>query len=282
MIVDLYHTFETHVLALLFCAARMTGFFATALLFSQAAMTRIGRNALIVVLCIPLVPLVHPSVESMNLQPGLIVLMIVKEYVIGFFLGYTVGWIFWAVQSAGALIDNQRGASIAESIDPLQGHQSSPLGNLFSQAMMVYMFIIGGVLFFIDILYQSFLLWPISNFFPLLSPQFPVLILSIFDTAMRFAFVLAAPVVAIMFLAEMSLALISRFAPQIQVFILAMPIKSGLAIFILILYAIVLFPEAAKQRGPARIFALKLFETFSEPINDPFAPDDANPIRGAP
>jgi type III secretion protein T len=39
-----------------------------------------------------------------------------------------------------------------------------------------------------------------------------------------------------MFLAELGLALISRFAPQLQVFFLAMPVKSGIAMFLLIIY----------------------------------------------
>jgi type III secretion protein T len=44
-----------------------------------------------------------------------------------------------------------------------------------------------------------------------------------------------------MFLAELSLALVSRFAPQLQVFFLAMPIKSALALLVLILYTGTLF-----------------------------------------
>ncbi|MNL71828.1 flagellar biosynthesis protein FliR [compost metagenome] len=51
----------------------------------------------------------------------------------------------------------------------------------------------------------------------------------------------AAPAVIAMFLAEVGLALVSRFAPQLQVFFLAMPIKSALALLVLVLYTKVLF-----------------------------------------
>jgi type III secretion protein T len=50
-----------------------------------------------------------------------------------------------------------------------------------------------------------------------------------------------APVLIAMFLAEMGLALISRFAPQLQVFFLAMGIKSALAMFVLAVYGVTLF-----------------------------------------
>jgi type III secretion protein T len=59
--------------------------------------------------------------------------------------------------------------------------------------------------------------------------------------------VIAAPVIAIMFFAEFALALVSRFAPQIQVFILAMPIKSALAIGVLVIAAPILMRYALDQ-----------------------------------
>ena len=47
---------------------------------------------------------------------------------------------------------------------------------------------------------------------------------------------LCAPVVIAMFITEFGIALISRSAPQLNVFILAMPIKSGVAAAILVVY----------------------------------------------
>jgi type III secretion protein T len=53
---------------------------------------------------------------------------------------------------------------------------------------------------------------------------------------MRTCVLIAAPVVIAMFLSEFGLALVSRFAPQLNVFILSMPIKSGVAIALLTVY----------------------------------------------
>jgi type III secretion protein T len=55
------------------------------------------------------------------------------------------------------------------------------------------------------------------------------------------AVLLSAPVIVAMFLAEVGLALISRFVPQLDVFFLAMPIKSGLAVLVLLVYLATLF-----------------------------------------
>ena len=43
-------------------------------------------------------------------------------------------------------------------------------------------------------------------------------------------------IVLIMFLAEISLAFINKFSPQLNVFIMAMSVKSGIAFFVLVFY----------------------------------------------
>jgi len=61
--------------------------------------------------------------------------------------------------------------------------------------------------------------------------------------------VLSAPLIVAMFLAEFALALVSRFAPQLQVFFLAMPIKSALAVLLLIFYGPILFGDIMTYDG---------------------------------
>ncbi len=53
---------------------------------------------------------------------------------------------------------------------------------------------------------------------------------------MRLLLIISGPMIIVMFLSEIGLAMISRFAPQLQVFFLAMPIKSAVGVFMLILY----------------------------------------------
>ncbi|WP_373636879.1 type III secretion system export apparatus subunit SctT [Yoonia sp. BS5-3] len=249
VLVGLFLQFETYLLALLISIPRIYGFLITAPILSPGAVPRLARNATILILCVPIVPVNLVNADTIDRTLGSVAYFFAKEFAIGFVFGYMVGWIFWMITAVGDLIDNQRGAAIASSIDPLQGTETSPLGNLFSQAFVTYFFSIGGMLIILQVLYTSYSLWPVTEALPILSPEFPALILRIFDHAMRMMFVLAAPVVAIMFLSEFALAMVSRFAPQIQVFILAMPIKSGVAIVILIFYCSLLFPYATDQQS---------------------------------
>lgn len=248
--------FDREIIALLLTLPRLYAFLSTSQLLASSAVPRLARAVAILVLAMIAVPINLVHVDAFDRTITTFAIYFVKEYAIGFVLGYVVGWIFWAVQSAGALIDNQRGAAIAASIDPLQGHETSPLGILFSQAFLTYVFISGAALPIIGLIYQSYNLWPATLGMPVITDQFPALVLNVADTAMRIVVIIAAPIVGIMFLAEFALAMVSRFAPQVQVFILAMPIKSLLAILILIFFFSRLLPYATDQLG--------LFDPFME------------------
>ncbi|MEM7693038.1 MAG: type III secretion system export apparatus subunit SctT [Pseudomonadota bacterium] len=257
-ILDLYEDAKPLLVAVLLTIARPYAFITYSQLLAPSAVPRMARTAAILVITVPLVPVNIAFAETFDMDVISFTILFAKEFAIGFVMGYLVSWVFWAIQSVGAFIDNQRGAAIAASVDPLQGHETSPLGILFSQAFVTYFFASGGFLLILSLLYQSFEFWPVARGVPLLIDEFPAMMLEVFDAGFRLMFVLAAPVIAIMFLAEFALAIVSRFAPQLQVFILAMPIKSGIAVLILIFYIGTMFNVA---RDHARDLPT-LFENF--------------------
>lgn len=260
-VISLYFgLFDREIIALLLTLPRLYAFLSTSQLLASSAVPRLARVAAILILAMVAVPINLVHVDAFDRTITTFAVYFVKEYAIGFVLGYVVGWIFWAVQSAGALIDNQRGAAIAASIDPLQGHETSPLGILFSQAFLTYVFVSGAALPIIGLVYQSYNLWPATLGMPIITDQFPALVLNVADTAMRIVVIIAAPIVGIMFLAEFALAMVSRFAPQVQVFILAMPIKSVLAILILVFFFSRLLPYATDQLGLFDPFMQRFYE----------------------
>ena len=146
VLVGLFLQFETYLLALLISIPRIYGFLITAPILSPGAVPRLARNATILILCLPIVPVNLANADTIDRTLGTVAYFFAKEFAIGFVFGYMIGWIFWMITAVGDLIDNQRGAAIAASIDPLQGTETSPLGNLFSQAFVTYFFSIGGML----------------------------------------------------------------------------------------------------------------------------------------
>ncbi len=200
-------------------------------------MVRMGVAAGITVIVVPpLIPHVHLDHSGMQL-----LLLLCKEAFVGFVLGFLLAIPFWAFEAVGFLIDNQRGASIASTLNPLTGNDSSPLGILFNQAFIVFFFVAGGFMLILGLLYDSFRLWPVFEWAPTLKADTMPLLLAQLDRLMRLCMLYGAPVLVAMFLSELGLALVSRFVPQLQVFFLAMPIKSALALMVLIVYMTTLF-----------------------------------------
>jgi type III secretion protein T len=270
-IFEVSKAYSNYFLALLLTLPRIFAFLTACQLLNPSIVPGLPRIAAILSLAFVAVPINLEYATTFEHSVPLFLLYFAKEYIIGFLVGFMVGWIFWVVQAVGGLIDSQRGAAIASSIDPLQGEESSSLGSLFSQAFLTYIFPTGTFLIVIGIIYKSYVLWPAAKATPIISDAFPTAFLSLFDHAMRLAFVIGAPILGVMFVAEFALAIINRFSPQIQVFVLAMPIKSVLAIFMLIFYVPVFMPYAERQFASFEKYIGQLYEIlkFGEKIELP-------------
>ena len=162
--------------------------------------------------------------------------MIVKEIIIGALLGFCIAIPFWALESAGFFIDNQRGSSMASTMNPLSGSETSPMGILFSQSFTAIIMTSGLFLLMLESLFKSYIFWPVDSYYPNLTSKGILFFLGQFDLIISLSMWLSAPVIIAMFITEFGIALISKSAPQLNVFILAMPIKSGVAAAILVLY----------------------------------------------
>jgi len=215
-----------------------------------------GVAAGIGLIVLPILP------DSMVLRADMnLVFIIAKEAFVGLLLGFVCAIPFWVMEAVGFIVDNQRGAIMAATINPMTGHDTSPIGMLLNMAFITFFFAIGGMAILLDLIYQSYRLWPPDRFWPMLELQQGGLLLTQINRLVLLALLLAAPPLVIMFMAELGLALVSRFAPQLQVFFLAMPIKSALGIFVLVIYSATLFDFGGEQlrdlqNWPGRLDAL--------------------------
>lgn len=213
-------------------------------IFNRQVMPGMVRYAIAAAIGLILVPKLAPEYGKLDLQILDLILIIVKEVFIGLVLGLLAAIPFWIFEAVGFIVDNQRGASMGSILNPGTGDDSSPLGILFNQAFIVFFLVSGGFSLTLTMLYDSFRLWDLWSWTPTLRPESGPLMLDQFSRLMRMTLLWAAPAVIAMFLAELGLALASRFTPQLQVFFLAMPIKSALALLVLVLYMSTLFEYA--------------------------------------
>ncbi|WP_257296307.1 type III secretion system export apparatus subunit SctT [Endozoicomonas sp. YOMI1] len=191
-------------------------------------------------ICMSLVLFMHPMLSEAKPDETLSIYdtggIVIKEVFVGAIMGFVLAIPFWAMEAAGFFIDNQRGASMASTLNPFSGAETSPMGILFSQAFIAMIMTSGLFLLILESLMLTYQVWPVFSYFPNINQDAVTFFLGQFDLIIQLSMWLSAPVIICMFITEFGIALISRAAPQLNVFILAMPIKSGVALAILVVY----------------------------------------------
>jgi type III secretion protein T len=196
------------------------------------------RNALAISLSVIALPIISQQMTAMEFDVLWWLLVIFKEAILGTMIGYVLGIIFWGVAAVGVMIDTQRGAMSARLFSPMIGGQTSITGALFAQLAGVVLLTSGGILVLMNVIYVSYVLWPVTSYYPTLNYAGITIFLELLDSLMYIMLLLAGPLVIVMFLTELGFALVGRFVPQINVFLLAMPVKSALSFFLLGVYIV--------------------------------------------
>ncbi|HVJ88149.1 MAG TPA: type III secretion system export apparatus subunit SctT [Caulifigura sp.] len=229
------------------CMVRLTAACAVTPFLSTSLIDSRTRNSVLFSWGIIIYPIVAPSMDG-AIPPVLdLIGLVAKEVVLGILFGFMASKVFWLAVSIGFFIDNQRGASMASVQDEATGESTSPFGLFLEQSLMVLFYSAGGLTLFLGGIFESYVLWPIGSFFPQFDPAFPTFVLGMADDLMKMVIVLSAPVIIAVFVSEFGLGLMNRFAPQLNVFVLAMPVKSLVAMIVLILYMPFLFVHLGKD-----------------------------------
>lgn len=233
---ELFQLLRPFVVALSLCMPRLMTAFLVAPFLNTELITGLTRRCIVLALVLIVFPTILPFLQTTQINLGFVVAIAVKEAIIGALLGFLAGLFFYAISAVGHIIDHQRGAAFASMMDPATGAQSTPMASLFTQMTITLFFISGGFMLFLSGIYESYRIWPIDSYWPRFDPAFTRFFLERLDDMFALSLLLSSPLLIALFLSELGLGLINRFAPQLNVFFLAMPIKSAVALIILLFY----------------------------------------------
>lgn len=228
---------ETYILAAAFALARFAGMMTVMPLFARIRLTGLLRNGVAIALSIPVIPMIAGTLDGMTATAPLMVVLMLKEFVIGATLGFVLGIPFWAAEAAGDIVDLQRGSTMGALIDPMMTHETSATGTFFALVMMVLFVAAGGFGLMVSTVYDSYDLWPIDRLFPVFSPQAAEVFLMLLNRVLMMALVLVFPLVMGLLLSDVLLALLARASPHLNVFALSLVLKTLVFSLILVLYA---------------------------------------------
>jgi flagellar biosynthetic protein FliR len=155
-------------------------------------------------------------------QPAALATAALNELVWGTLLAFTVLAGFAAFQLAGRILDIQLGFGVVGLIDPGTRTQAPLIGTLLNMTAVLTFFLVGGhqlLLRGLAFSLQSIPPGTALGALPLgvVVGQFGAMFLS--------AALLAAPVMTVVLLADVAMAIMARTMPQMNVFIIGLPLK---------------------------------------------------------
>ncbi|QHE52205.1 flagellar biosynthetic protein FliR [Pontibacillus sp. HMF3514] len=163
-------------------------------------------------------------------------LLIIKEALVGLMVGFIAYLLISAIQVAGGFIDFQMGFAIANVIDPQTGAQSPLIGQYLYTFTLLFLLAVNGHHLLIDGVFYSYEVIPMEQLYvPFSNPDMMDYVLQTFNKMFVIAFQMAIPIVGCLFLVDVALGIIARTVPQLNVFVVGLPLKilvSFIVIFI--------------------------------------------------
>lgn len=209
-------------------------------LSTRLGLTGMHRTGVAGALALLMVPMLVPQLGATPPGGARLALLAAKEGLIGFLLGVVFAVPFWIAESAGELIDQQRGSSSAVTPDPSGTETSGITATLLVLTLTTIFLVSGGMHWLIDALYRSYQVWPAGDLVPHLAPGAATQMLGLLDSVLGSGLLLASPLVVAMVIAELSLGFVNRFLPQLNVFDLSMSAKGLIQVIGLPVYAVFL------------------------------------------
>ena len=234
-IAKLFPMFNAYLASGIFIFARLLGFFRMAPVFNRKEIPGMIKIALVLLMTIILTTVVKPDVTIIK---DSFVLSILLNMVVGAMLGYVAQLILLAVDAGGDMVNMQMGLSSAMVLDPTTSSQVSIVGKCF-QLLGILIFIqLGGIYWLLTAFVHSITIFPLdATVIPLQELVNMDYLIKMSSNVLFMGLQIASPVLLATLGQDIILGVISKTAPQVNVFQLSFLFKPvlGAAIMVWIL-----------------------------------------------
>jgi flagellar biosynthetic protein FliR len=175
-----------------------------------------------------------PAVSPTSAQ-GMLIMM--QQLMIGYGMGMVVRLAFSAMEMGGHVMGLQMGLGFATFFDPQNGTQVPLLGQFLGIMAMLLFLSFNGHLMIIAALVESFHTLPVGEFMAIKS--WKALALA-GGNIFSWGLLISLPVLAAVMMANAALGVLTRAAPQLNIFAVGFPITLGLG-FVVLAYSLPYF-----------------------------------------
>ncbi|MCL2851790.1 MAG: flagellar biosynthetic protein FliR [Defluviitaleaceae bacterium] len=159
--------------------------------------------------------------------------LILSELLAGLLMGFIVYIAFAVIYFVGQIVDYQIGFMMASLFDPISQIQVPVVGNLLFFTMMALFVVSGGLSSLIAAVMLSYGIAPIGEIFILENNVLMVYCLSLFSAYFLLGLQFALPITGSILLVDVMLGILVKAVPQMNIFVVGMPIKTFLGLSIM-------------------------------------------------
>lgn len=202
---------------------RTAGIVFSAPLLNTSTIPVIAKASLALAISILMAPTLDLSVQVADLSLLPFVIGVISEIFIGITIGLSVKLLFSSIQLAGQVAGYQMGFAIANVMDPVTSLQIPILSQAYNVVAMLIFVSVDGHHIFVRALVDSYMVIP--PLFIRVRPELVGMMMKLGADLFIVALRIGAPLIAVMLLTSASLGLVARTVPQMNVFIVAMPLQ---------------------------------------------------------
>lgn len=202
---------------------------------------KLGLGVLLTIVLLPWQPLPADAAAMSIFALGM---AIFREILIGTLAGFAAQLTFSALQIAGEMIGLGSGFASGRILNPALETSGSAIDQLFLMMSMLLFLALNGHHSVLMGLQQTFVAIPVNSALVDMAPDRVMRMTAQFIAA---GFQLSLPVMGTLLLTDLTLGLLARVAPQIQVFFLGVPMKVAIGLIVLALSLGALLPSLSEM-----------------------------------
>lgn len=224
--------FYANFIAFILIFTRLMAFFTVAPIFSRKDVVILFKVGFATILSFVIMGIIDIGKIPHDVPFIYLLFMNIIE---GALLGLVCAFIYEAIQAAGDLANNQMSLSSASMFDPLSKVQTSLVGNLLTMLALIIFINVDGLHLMLSAFTRSFEIFPLFN--PVIDLQKAIPVdywIYLSGNVIFFGFQIVAPIIITTLAIDLILGIISKTAPQVNVFQLSFIFKPVIGCLVLL------------------------------------------------
>ena len=162
-------------------------------------------------------------------------MILLKEFMVGYLIGFISNLVFIAIEMGAEVLSIQMGLSMAQALNPMSGINAPIIGQVYTILTAMVFISLNAHQWLFAAVFKSFAAIPPGLEFIINGTLIKELIFlsgQMFTIALQIAF----PVFGVLFISDVLLGFTSKMMPQMNIFMVAMPLKIYLGLLLMIMF----------------------------------------------